>query len=371
MKKIMITMMLATGITGAAFAQNQKTVTEKIFEIDESNFERRFTIQLEKGNKVQIELKTLDDLEKIKNLDSLLAVFMEDLKLLKDSLPDDASSVRIDYIANGNTKTVRVQKTAPQGSSFVIRKDDLAALKLEQDTVNFIGKVPFTAKYTFRKPFEAVRFYKVSFFVNNLADLDTYVAGKLNGKIAFLQQQQGEAKWVKDKSGNWHVRKGDQTISAKNPAGYIANQGDFIMTRFSANAQNYKNYFVPSFNLGMALVLTNENFKREIGLSWEPNFLFAKNAAGKLTTFRNDFVTLSFGQGPIKDNDAHKESPFISVFSLSYLTKRKGDFFEKNTIRLGAGQLSLFKGKTKIEPMLYFTNLFKGVTPGIRWTQQF
>jgi hypothetical protein len=372
MKKTIMVMMLATGITGAAFAQNQRTVTEKTFEIDQANFERKFTIDLEKGNKAQIELKSMEDLDKIKNLDSLLAVFMQDLKLLKDSLPDDASSVRIDYIATGtSTKTVRIVRHAPQGSSFVIRKNDLAALKLEQDTINFIGIVPFVAKYTLRKPFDAVRFYKVSLFVNNLSDLETYAAGKLNDKVAFLQQKKMASRWVKDRSGNWHVKNGDQSVSAKNPAGYIANQNDFITTRLSANAQNYKNYFVPSFNLGVALTLTNEHFKREIGLSWEPNFLFAKNANGKLTTYRNDFVTLTFGQGMIKDNDAHKESPFISVFSLSYLTRRKGDFFEKNTIRLGAGQLSLFEGKTKIEPMLYFTNLFKGVTPGIRLTQQF
>ena len=372
MKKIVMTMMLAASITGAAFAQNERTVTEKTFEIDQANFERKFTVNLEKGNKVQIELKSMEDLDKIKNLDSLLAVFMQDLKLLKDSLPDDATSVRIDYIATGTgTKTVRIQKHAPQGSSFVIRKDDLATLKLEQDTVNFIGIVPFVAKYTLRKPFDAVRFYKVSFFVNNLVDLDTYAAGKLNEKIALLQQKTRDSRWIKDKSGSWHIKNGDKSISAKNPGGYVASQNDFIMTRFSANAQNYKNYFVPSFNLGMALTLTNEHFKREIGFSWEPNFLFAKNAAGKLTTYRNDFLTLTFGQGMIKDNDARKESPFISVFSLSYLTRRKGDFFEKNTLRLGAGQLFLFEGKTKIEPMLYFTNLFKGVTPGIRWTQQF
>lgn len=368
----MMAMMLATGITGAAFAQNERTVTEKTFEIDDANFQRKFTINIDKGNKVQIELKSMDDLDKIKNLDSLLAVFMQDLKLLKDSLPDDASSVRIDYVAAATgTKTVRIVKHAPQGSSFVIRKDDLAALKLEQDTVNFIGRVLFVAKYTLRKPFDEVRYYKVSFFVNNLSDLDTYVAGKLNEKIATLNEKTQASRWVKDNAGNWHIRKGDQSISAKNPAGYVANQNDFITSRLSANAQNYKSYFVPSFNLGIAAVFIKENFKRDIGLSWEPNFLFAKNAAGKLTTYRNDFITLTFGQGPIKENDAHKESPFISAFSLSYLTRRKGDFFDKNTLRLGAGQLSLFEGKTKIEPMFYFTNLFKGVTPGIRWTQQF
>jgi hypothetical protein len=372
MKKIMITMMLATGITGAAFAQNEPKGGDKVFEIPEGNFQYRFNVDLGKGNKAVIQLKDLEDLDKIKNLDSLLSTFLRDMNLLKDSLPEDATSVRIDYVLDsGNRKKVRVQKFAPKGSSFVIQQQDLAALKTEQDTVNFIGVVPFTAKYTLRKAFKDTRYYMVSFYVNNLSDLSWIAADHLNEKAIGLYSTKPNNRWVKNKEGIWHIKNSNQSLSAKNDGGYIAGRGDFLMSELSASAQNYKNYFVPSFNLGMKVILSSGSFKRQIGLSWEPNFLFAKDAFGNLKTFRNDFLTLTYGQGPIKDNDVRKESEFLTVFSLSYLTRRKGDFFEKNTIRLGAGQLSLFKGKTKIEPMLYFTNLFKGVTPGIRWTQQF
>ena len=86
-------------------------------------------------------------------------------------------------------------------------------------------------------------------------------------------------------------------------------------------------------------------------------------------TYRNDFLTLTYGQGGTKDYDPRKDFSFSAVFSLGYLINRNGDYFEKNTFRFGAGKLSI--SKTTIEPSLYFNNFFKGVTPGIRISQYF
>jgi len=86
-------------------------------------------------------------------------------------------------------------------------------------------------------------------------------------------------------------------------------------------------------------------------------------------TYRNDFLTFTYGQGGTKDYDPRKDFSFSAVFSLGYLINRNGDYFEKNTFRFGAGKLSV--AKTTIEPSLYFNNLFKGVTPGIRISQYF
>ena len=128
---------------------------------------------------------------------------------------------------------------------------------------------------------------------------------------------------------------------------------------------------MPSFTIGARLTLTNRDrtFKWEPGLFWEPHFLFARDSAGKLKTYRNDFLTLTYGQGGTKDHDPRKGFAYSAVFSLGYLINRNGDFFEKNTFRLGAGKLQLLK--TTIEPSIYFDNFFKGVTPGIRISQAF
>jgi hypothetical protein len=147
--------------------------------------------------------------------------------------------------------------------------------------------------------------------------------------------------------------------------------GNYLNLRFSVDVQNYKNYFVPSFSLGAGVIIASSHFKRDLILSWDPHFFFGNNAQGQLKTFRNDFLTLTAGQGGIEDNNPTKESHFITIISLGYLVKREGEYFEKNTLRLGAGRLSLFGGKTKFEPVLYFTDLFKRTTPGLRWIQSF
>ena len=119
------------------------------------------------------------------------------------------------------------------------------------------------------------------------------------------------------------------------------------------------------------MIFSTSHWKRELVLAWEPNFLFGTNAQGKTQTFRNDFLTLTAGHGPVQDNNPRKESHFIFVASFGYLVNQQGEFFEKGTMRFGGGRLSLFNGKTKLEPVIYFTDLFKGVTPGLRWIQSF
>lgn len=361
--------MLLISITGACFAQPAIiTNSDKVFELSSDIFQRRFIIELGKGNILQIELNDMADLARFNNMDSVLRVFLQDTEPLQDSLSDELSSKRIDYLTDSmGRKKIRIQQFKPKGSSYLVNHGDAAALKLEQDTVNFIGMVPFRAKYTLRKAFMSTRYYRLSFFVNNVNDLKAYTDGRLNEKIISLQKNITSG-WTSDKKGMYMWK--DSDIKAKQPGGYVG-AGDFLTFRFSVNAQNYKNYFVSSFSLGAALILSHNNFKRDIGLFWEPNFFFAKNAQGNLQTFRNDFLTLTFGQGTVKDHNPFKESEFLTVFSIGYLITQKGDYFDKRTIRIGAGALSLFQGKTKIEPMLYFTDLFKGVTPGIRWIQGF
>jgi hypothetical protein len=370
MKKIIIALMLVASVTGTCFAQTENGFanTDKTFQLSQQYFKRIFIIDLGKGNKLQINLYDMDDLAMFNNMDSVLHVFLKDIEPLKDSLSDELTSKRIDYLTDSmGRKKILLQQFKQKGSSYLVNHGDVAALKLEQDTVNFVGAVQYTAKYTLRKAFKDTRYYKLSFFINNINDLSNYTDGKLSEKIINLQKNVN-SQWTNDFNGMYNNV--DKTVKARQPRGYIG-MGDFLEMHISVNAQNYKNYFVPSVSLGASLVLSKNDFKRDIGLFWEPNFFFAKNTQGNLQVYRNDLLTLTFGQGPVKDHDPRKESTFLTVFSISYLITRKGDFMDKQTIRFGAGEISLFEGKTKIEPAIYFNNLFKNVTPGIRWIQSF
>lgn len=369
MKKIISLLVLVTSITQSAIAQEVHAMsnTGKTFEVPANAVNRRFTVDLGKGNKMQVELSDMAGLDRFVNIDSMLRVFLQDIIPLQDSLSDELSSKRIDYVIDEpGRKKIRIQLYKPKGLSFLLQPGDVAALKLEQDTVNFMGTKLYTERSTLLKPFSETRYYRLSFFVNQLSDLNNYLDAGLNEKISAIRKN-ANARWIKDTEGRWHIKNGDQAIySNHQPAGYISEAGDYITSRWSVNMQNYKNYFVPSVSLGFALVFNNGNIKRDVGLLWEPNFFFAKNAEGKLQTFRNDFVTLTYGQGRVQKNNSAKESSFLTVFSVGYLVSRKGNYFEKNTWRVGAGQASLFKGKVNIEPIFYFNDLFKGVTPGLR-----
>lgn len=371
MKRILLLLMLAGSIKGSLYAQENTSISgaDKKFELSSDKFSRRFLIDLGKGNKLQIELKEMADLDRLKNMDSLLSAFLQDIGYLRDSLSDEITSKRIDYLIDSSgRKEIRFQQFRPKGSIFLLNKGDLAALKLEQDTVNFIGAIDYQAKVALRKPFPDIRYYQVSFFVNQLDELPAILAAGLNDKILSLLKNVYSG-WQPDKTGMLHLQR-DPRISAKLPKGYFEGHGDFITPVISVNVQNYKNYFVPSFSLGATLTISNAVFKYEAGLQWEPQFLF-QSTQGTLKTFRNDFLTLTYGQGFVRDHDPRKDSYLLTVFSIGYLIRREGEYFDNHTIRIGAGNISLFEGKTKIEPAIFFHDFFRQVTPGLRWIQRF
>ncbi|TAD84292.1 MAG: hypothetical protein EAY75_13380 [Bacteroidetes bacterium] len=97
------------------------------------------------------------------------------------------------------------------------------------------------------------------------------------------------------------------------------------------------------------------------GLYWEPQFSFQSNADGRIRTHRNDFFTFRFEE---RNNNAYNNFEFLSTLSIGYLIRRSGNYFEKNTFRLGLPGAA--SGRLQIEPELYFNDVFKNVSPGIR-----
>ena len=364
--------MLVTGITVSLCAQTTSS-SDKTFEVPENIIiTRRFYIDLQKGNKMVIEVSDIADLNRMANIDSLLQIFLNDITSLKDSLADPLTSKRIDYVTDvQGRKKIRFQQFQPKGASFLITNGDVASLRTEQDTINLIGIIANPPKPVEKISLTNPRYYHLTFYLNNINELAGYMNGILAEKIRTIQNNIN-GKWPIVLGSGFHYIKKDRSITADQPKGFTpGGTGDFLAGNITVNVQNYKNYFVPSFSIGTRLTLTNRErtFKWESGLFWEPHFLFAKDSLGKMRTYRNDFLTFTYGQGGTKDYDPKKDFSFSAVLSLGYLINRNGDFFEKNTFRFGAGKLSI--SKTTIEPSLYFNNFFKGVTPGIRISQYF
>lgn len=366
MKKTICLWMLASSITGVVCAQEKKAVTneDKTFELPANKITRRFWIELDKGNRMQVELMNIEDLEHIGNVDSLVRMFLQDLSPLKDSLSDELSYKRIDYVTDGaKAKKIRIYKGRSNSNSYLIQQGEVAALKLEQDTIHLLGSVNSDGK--------SVHPYRLSFFVNNWNELAAYADSRLNDKLHTLGTKYN-TDWMRGEDGRMHLTK-DYLISAGQIRGYLSPQSDQLELNAAVSIQNYKNYFVPGFSLGGAAIMSsifhNKLVKHVLGVYWEPNFFFGKDSDGKARVYRNDFLTLVYGRGAAKQPGKGPDLTF--TFSLSYLIHREGDYMEPHTFRIGLGRMSLFEGRTKLEPVFYFNDFFKGVTPGVRLIQYF
>jgi hypothetical protein len=200
------------------------------------------------------------------------------------------------------------------GSSFLVDRGGLAALRTVQDTIHLIGILPNPPKPADNTSRTNPRYYHFSFYLNDWSEIRNYLNGELNAKIKTLQTRINE-KWIK----TWgsHHMKADNSITATQRRGYAAGYS-FLTGYLSVNAQNYKNYFVPSFSVGLRATLTNKerSLKWVPGVLWEPHFFFAKDVQDKLKTYRNDFLTLTYAQGGTKEHDPRKEFSFSTHFPL-------------------------------------------------------
>lgn len=372
MKRIIMVAMLLWSVTGQLYAQETKT--DKAFYVpNDYLFHRRFFVNLDKGNTLKIELSDMSDLQRVMNIDSILEIFAGDLQLLRDSLQDPQTAKRIDYhIDAAGVRKIRFRQTPPLSSSFLVQQGELASLRIEQDTISIVGIIanPAPAHEKVSKVYP--RYYRFVLQLNSIDELKTLMDGRMTIKLKTLQDNWGSSKWVGGTRG-WGNYKltADRSITASLPKGDVGIPKDFVGFSFQVGVANYKKYFVPSFSLGAALYLSDADrrFRREIGLMWEPNYSFLPDSAGKMRTYMDNFVTLILSQGPVKDNDPRKDNYFITTLSISYLAKRSGPMFEKNTWRFGMGKLKL--AKTTIEPLFYTKGFFKNVTPGIRIAQSF
>ena len=369
MKKTCMVLMLFISITAELCAQSIKDPT---FEVPAYIvFNRRFYIYLDHGNSFKIELSDINDLERLKNIDSLLQVLITDIGGLKDSLADPLTAKRIDYMTDENgRKKIRLQQFRPAGNAYLLgREGELASLRTAQDTLHITGIITNPPKPQQKISLRHPRYYHLTFYLNNINELAGYMDGRLTAKINTLQQDIN-GRWPLVLGSGSHYLKKDKSIVADRPKGFTS-MGDYVSGFITMNLQNYKNYFVPSFSLGAIATFTNreKSFKWEPGLLWEPHFFFSKDGQDKLRTYRNDFLTLVYGQGGVTGHDPTKGFSFGTVFSIGYLIHREGEFIEKHSFRLGAGKIKLLK--TTIEPLMYFNDFFKGVTPGIRISQRF
>lgn len=353
----MLVLLCSIGQANHASAQAQTS----LFDVPDNKYKRAFFIDLGSYNEMKLEVTAMADLDYIRNLDSLLKLFLKDLSRVGDTSATDTWSRRYEYDLNQRrVRTLRIRKTQPAGDAYAFPLDGPARLKMDQDTVLITGRIP--AAYPNQRI--AGHYFRISFFVNGIEDMSGYKDRLLNEKLALLQQHYRE-RWAYREDGRMALRNYPDVTSASS-YGYRF-RPEFIRAHISVNIQNYKDHFVPSLTAGVRVIRQTDYMRRLYGLDLENHFAFEKDAAGKKRSRVNLLLAVSYEVMPLTSNP-----PYFRLYPaihIAYTIKRKGDLFDPHSVRLGIGKFMMFGNKSYLQPNIYFNHFFKGVTPGLRFTQ--
>jgi hypothetical protein len=366
MPKAIAMLGLLLSIVGVSYAQQNAndhttgTPDDQLFELPPYITRYKAWAGLGQGNSMELELTGRGELPRFQNIDSLLLVFFSDIKSLQDSLADPQTAKRIDYLidAEGHKK-LRIRQTKLSATTYLVGDGEPALLRLQQDTVFLLLKV------------SPLQYDRLGFFLNRYEELNGLITTGLNRKITQLQTKNGTENWTY--KNNRAYLKADPTISTRTFSS-PGLQGELSL-RYHVAIQNYKNYFIPSFSLGATIGFINRGNRNAFSVDWEPLFLFAHDADGRLQTYRNDFLVFGYSNRKaepravtFKTASPNPRPNALNLdldFSLGYLIHAQGDYFAKHTFRLCVGSASLSRGLI-VQPCMYFNDFLKGVTPGIR-----
>lgn len=370
MKKSFVLMMLIVlSITGNLCAQNNNQITSAHpFYIPPSALLDSFHVQLDKGNSLQIELTNLQDMQSLINMDSIIQKFKKDISPFEDSLSDPFTIKTIHYLTDESGRTfVSLRQRKPHAKNFLLANGKTAAMKIDQDTVKIVQIFP-EGNTGSDKENAGKRYILMTFYLNDFHQLFQYENTRLDSALAKIYAAaKTQTHWTPKNNHNLKLTANyslTEALADKKPIVHPRFRGNTSLALWlGANMQNVYQYIAPSASLGISLEFPKGDVIRQLKLGWEPMFLFAKNDQGVLKTYRNDWLIGEYSIYPLYNN---KRYAFTGNFSISYLIGRKGDFFNKNTFRIGLGGVGFSQNRITLQPIIYFHNFFKGVTPGLQ-----
>lgn len=377
MKK-MLFLCLSTGISTIMLAQSPvwnynpgTTKSSQTFNTYPNSLLRhRFVIELDKGNSVTIQVHNKDHFLKIMNADSIIQLVTTSLLPLKDSLSaNELANRRIDFMTDaGGTIKIRTHIYNPAVNHYVIQKNELAALKIEQDTIIISGYIKGEPERLSFQGTYAVFPYRITFLLNNYEQLNNYFN---SGLTAIMEQIRSEwnlyKPWSADANRRFNLygyystsdpsrnrrlkntRNNEQFRTSIAPYVHIAIQG--INGRFS-----------PSLGAGIEYIAAQGRSESHYQLFWEPYFYF-DHSEGKNKLVRNDFITFQHTNATYDAND-RQQIRYSQILSAGYLIRHKGSYFEKNTFKFGLPGMRY--RDVFLHPEFVFNNLFKNFQPSLK-----
>jgi len=325
--------------------------------------------------RITLELVSIKQVNHLPNLDSILVAAKSSLKLLADSLKEDGIVRRIDVSV---TKAVqmRIVNHNERPPTFNVQNNELSILKTESDTlrVRFYAKTGFKQRFGTDKGIELRDEYQPGFItiiVNNFKDLEKLPDSIMTTCAALLKQDITESYVEKAHSNGMYTAyynvSGEKRFSPSNTkwiqSGKYRNE---LVPNINGSVQFVRGSLVPSLAAGLRFSTNRTGTTlTHFYLMWEPYFFFSRDAKNSLITDRNDFITARI----IQFEDVNKkEKPFemVGSWAIGYLAGRRGEWFEKNTFKVGLPGVR--SGWLQLEPEFYFNNFVKNFSPTLKLT---
>jgi hypothetical protein len=377
MKRLFI-VCLAMGISILVFSQNPvwvyspgMTKSDQTFSTySNPQLRHRFIIELDKGNSVEIRVHNKEHFLRLINIDSLIQFISTSLKLLKDSLSgNELANRRIDFTTDaGGVTRIRTRIYTPAANHYVLQKNELAALKIEQDTIVVSGFLKGAAEKISFQGIYAVFPYRITFLLNNYDQLDNYLNSSLAGIMEQIRSEWNVYKPWSDKANRRFNLYGyystvDPSRNRRLKNIWTSEQyRTYIAPYVHIAAQGINGRFSPSVAAGLEFIASQGRSENHYQLFWEPHFYFDHtNDKNKLV--RNDFITFQHTNATYEANDK-KNIRFSQILSAGYLIVRKGNYFEKNTFKFGLPGMRY--RDVFLHPEFLFNDLFKNFQPSLK-----
>ncbi|HVS96939.1 MAG TPA: hypothetical protein VHE54_10645 [Puia sp.] len=361
--KFALVLGILLGATGTLFAQwppdSPAPPANKFFDLPYFSIADAWHFDLGKGNFMELELADHSQMSRYLNVDSLLLVFLDDVKPLRDSLADPVSGKRIDYLIDtAGRKFVRIRETRPNGGAYLLGDDQPSLLRTRQDTIHILLLAPPAS----RKSYLPLRYNRLTLVINRYDQLQSLVASGLNNKMKEADPATRH-RYKDDANGSGYLAI-DPTVTIKKEGMYGNwHSLDFSETYGLVGVQNYRNLFASSGAIGDNFVLHHRFDIHTIGIRYSGFVLFANDSNGHAHDYVNDIISISYSYDHL-DPTTLRPAGLWTNFSFGWFVHREGSFVPRKTYVVTFGSLQLMNGRFLVEPGGYITG--NHTTPFIR-----
>jgi len=313
------------------------------------------------GMRMTLELYNRAQLDSVKNIETLLHKVWADLQHVKDSIKKPFVSKRIDYIVSSKSAHFRILEHPSYGATYSYNQtnEQLLQTKTDNDTLRI-------KLQTFDRIIkDSLRLYNpffIMFTLNKMEDIFTIKPGVIDSALATVQNKARTGKPIngfKKMYASYNVE-----THKWSPFSYdwYSKKKTYFEPDIYMGFQYVRGAWASSFAAGFQLIKGDYEGERDVfKLLWDPHFFFSRDRSNSLNTERNDFITFRYDH---YDKKTPPDDDWPSGFSVGYLVRRKGNWYEPHTFKFSIPGIH-FKFLS-LEPEFFFNDFFKHFSPSLK-----